>query len=834
MVQTSPDTRFSFVIQGLPADLFKVLRFEGKEAISQPFRFEVTLISGNLDLDLDGALGRQACLTIEVGTHRRQVFGVMDALIHERQTPTGGALRRAVLVPRLSALTFSVQNQIYGCDESVSVLDILQAELMGKDTIGPKQETALRLSDQDVEIHLNETYPDRDYIVQFGESDLDFLHRQLEHWGIFYYFDHTGSAEKLIISDSCLHNDYLPSGNKTVPYRAPSGLARPDQLCVTDLVRHNRRLPHKVVLRDYNYRTPKRSLMAENVIDPNGQGIVTLYGEHFRNEAEGRFLAGIRADEIRCRRAVFSGKATHPGFCPGFLFTLHDHYLSSEFPEDYLLTEVHHRGSQFVPEMGGAQDSTTDAIGYRNSFVALPSTVTFRPERRTPKPRIEGLINAQVEGTDQAIRADLDGEGRYRVRTQFDLSGREKGRASRLTRKAEPYAGPHHGMHFPLVEGTEVILAHVNGDPDRPIIVGCVPNPSAPSVVNRANTGRNRIRTSSGITVDIEDGAKQEGRASQGDVRLAQARRRTSASASSPNSSPAASAAGSGAPAGSASADGADALYRLYVPTGSGASEAYLRLGAYDHTVEGRADTGAVGLFAAHALPTGTDHLTGWLDYADKGHTSLSSERYTGTLADEIADTGGRQTVRVAGDQSLQVGTEAKAANRTETVFGCRELAVKSDDSVTIEGNQTQSIKGNSKTTYSGPKIEWVEKSEVKRVYGASHSEFVGAKSDIAVSASFKLHLAVAAEVFIGFKPSFTLSKAAVTFLSIDWTETKFDKAKIKAKANDIEAGIISGVEATKKSIEASANSAVKVGKDVIDVAKHGINVDIFDFDMNL
>lgn len=122
-----------------------------------------------------------------------------------------------------------------------------------------------------------------------------------------------------------------------------------------------------------------------------------------------------------------------------------------------------------------------------------------------PWPKIDGVINAIVDGERQSTGTSIDDEGRYRVVLPMDEAGTSGGSASRWVRRAQPSAGAGYGMHMPLHIGTEVAIAHVNGDPDRPIILGAVPNAATPSPVVASNGPQSRIRTGSGVVFELDD-----------------------------------------------------------------------------------------------------------------------------------------------------------------------------------------------------------------------------------------------------------------------------------------------------------------------------------------
>ena len=145
------------------------------------------------------------------------------------------------------------------------------------------------------------------------------------------------------------------------------------------------------------------------------------------------------------------------------------------------------------------------AAPWANHFEAIPSDVPFRPERITPLPKIHGLLNAVVNGAIRGDYAELDDAGRYRLRMSYDRSGRIDLGATHPVRMMQPHAGAGYGMHFPLRPGIEVLVGFVNGDPDRPVIVGTAPNPITSSPVEQSNQTQNVLRTGSNNEVVIED-----------------------------------------------------------------------------------------------------------------------------------------------------------------------------------------------------------------------------------------------------------------------------------------------------------------------------------------
>ena len=124
----------------------------------------------------------------------------------------------------------------------------------------------------------------------------------------------------------------------------------------------------------------------------------------------------------------------------------------------------------------------------------------------TPVPRLHGVMHGFVDGATEDNRADIDDQGRYKIKIPFDPVGRKAAEASRYIRMAQPYGGAGHGMHMPLTKDTEVLWTCIDGDLDRPIICGVVPNALQKSVVTEKNRTRNVIRSVSGVEMEFNDG----------------------------------------------------------------------------------------------------------------------------------------------------------------------------------------------------------------------------------------------------------------------------------------------------------------------------------------
>ncbi len=485
------ERRFSFTSSALPEDTFSVVNFKGIEGISRLYEFEITLVSSDPDIDIDTVLRNSVTFSI----HREEketVFHGIAAYFEQLHEVDEQIFYRTLLVPRLWLSDQQHENQLF-LDKTVP--DIIEEILQ-----------QASLTSLDYEFKLTRNYRPWEYICQYRETDFDFISRWMEREGIYYFFEQTDTGEKIIITDNSTVHQELPD-DSTIYYSPPSALVSTEEEEIREFICRQTRLPQKVLLKDYNYRKPSLEIRGEAMVDPNSRGIVYLYGEHFKTPEEGNELAGIRAEEILCREKVFFGEGTATSMRAGYLFDLADHYRDS-CNQQYLIVEVEHEGSQAGFFISGVQEESSEEEGeivYRNKFMVIPADVQFRPERKTEKPRFHGTINAKIDAAGDGQYAEVDEWGRYKVVLPFDMTGKGGGRASRWIRMAQPYSGQGFGMHFPLHKGTEVLLTFVDGDPDRPIIAGSVPNPETMSPVTSGNHTRSIIRTGGNNEIALED-----------------------------------------------------------------------------------------------------------------------------------------------------------------------------------------------------------------------------------------------------------------------------------------------------------------------------------------
>lgn len=454
-------------------------RASGSQQLSGLYDFTVRVQwdeDGGLDREtIDAVLRDPARLGLTQGTDG-SVYGLVRRVemqpVHAPR-PTHYDL---ALVPNLWRLSLVKRSRVY---RDRSHLDVVKDVLT---------QHGFREREHFVD-HTEESYPTHESIVQYRETDLEFVRRLLAHNGIHFHFMQDPGGEVLVLGDRNAAFEPVQHEDQLV-YHAHDFAPDDGEARVWDLRRVDQAGTRRVVAREYNWRTPRTPLRAEQTVDTeSGYGFRDLWGEHFQDDAQGRRLAQIRAELSRVQQEVYVGKTSFRGVQPGSTFELSRHPHES-CNQRYLVIATDER--------------MDDGHEYVNEFKAIPFRVTYRPQT-LPWPRVDGILNAIVDGEQRATATPIDADGRYRVVLPFDETSTSGGRASRWVRRLQPSAGAGYGQHFPLHIGTEVAVACINGDPDRPVIVGAVPNAATPSPVSAGNATQSRIRSGSGIVIELDD-----------------------------------------------------------------------------------------------------------------------------------------------------------------------------------------------------------------------------------------------------------------------------------------------------------------------------------------
>lgn len=454
MFAPANQSAFSLTVDGRSSDL-KVLAFKGEEAISQPYCFDIELVSEQPDLDLEDLLHRQAFLAFDTLGH-----GIHGQIQGVAQGDSGQRLTRyqVSLVPQLAYLQHSAHQRIF---QHKTVPQIVSLVLEGQ---GIQRDA--------FEWRLGTDYPEREYCVQFDETDLAFIQRLCAELGIHYHFQHSPDGHLLVFGDD---QTVFAQADQPTGYAPGSGMVA----AVPVIKRFNVRLEARttgVNLRDYDFRKPRLVLESAAL----GEQLPTLeaqgYPGHFTDRGQGKHLAQRALERYRSDQRQARGEGDQAALVSGQFLKLADH-PRQQWNGLWLVTRVIHQGRQ--PQVLEESVGVVDEQGYRNEFFATPWDVPFRPPLPEARAPLAGYQNAVVTGpADSEIHCDEF--GRVKVQLAWDRHGQSGEHSSCWLRVASAWAHEHYGsVTIPRV-GMEVLVGFVNGDIDMPLVVGCLANGATP------------------------------------------------------------------------------------------------------------------------------------------------------------------------------------------------------------------------------------------------------------------------------------------------------------------------------------------------------------------
>ncbi|MGE7955913.1 type VI secretion system tip protein VgrG [Pseudomonas sp. NPDC089530] len=448
-------THISLTIEGASVDL-QVLSFVGREALNQPFCFDIELVSARPDLKLEELLHKPACLSFGA-TGKGLIHGLVYRIA---QGDSGRKLTRysISLTPQLNYLRHSFNQKIY---QHLSVPKVIAQVLEARGILADAYS-----------FQLGAEYPERVYCTQYDESDLHFIQRLCEEEGIHFHFQHSASGHKLVFGDDQTVFRKLAAVN----YQQDSGMAAEQPV----IKRFNLRLEtrtSRVGRRDYDFEKPRllpegtaKSEFMPDLEDYDYPGL-------FTQKARGKQLASRALERHRSDYQLAEGKGDEPSLVSGHFLTLAAH-PRSEWNDLWLLLEVIHEGKQ--PQVLG-ENITSDVTsnkddfhqGYRNRFLATPWDAHYRPPLEHPKPKSLGSQTAVVTGP-KGEEIHCDRYGRIKVQFHWDRDGQADDNTSCWVRVASGWAGKAYGgIAIPRI-GMEVLVTFLEGDPDQPLVTGCL------------------------------------------------------------------------------------------------------------------------------------------------------------------------------------------------------------------------------------------------------------------------------------------------------------------------------------------------------------------------
>jgi len=448
-------TQRDITVKTALGDTLDFAQMEGFDEISQCFRYEVGLVSKDINIKPEDLLGTPATIFVALTEGVRHFHGfITEFAFHEFREDY--AHYRAVLRPWLWFLSTRSDNRIF---QLKSVVDIIE-------------EVFKTYPDAKLEKRLKKSYPPRDYCVQYRETDLDFVQRLMEHEGIFYHFDHAEDGHTLVLTDT---NSAVKDaeGFATVKFRNESGNVIGQDDVITALYPRSSVRSGTYVHTDYDFTKPASDLMAKSDAPKSHKlagGELYHYPGTYMELSAGDPLAAIRLEEVQAPHVRTLAEGNVRGLWSGVSFALEEFERDAE-NQKYLVLRSEYQMWDDQYRAGMQRQGE----GYGVRLLLAPLSLAFRPERRTPRPLMSGPQTAVVVGpAGEEIYTDK--YSRVKVQFHWDRLGGKDENSSCFVRVSSVWAGSGWGfIQIPRI-GQEVIVDFLEGDPDQPIITGRVYN----------------------------------------------------------------------------------------------------------------------------------------------------------------------------------------------------------------------------------------------------------------------------------------------------------------------------------------------------------------------
>ena len=494
MFSTGSCASFILQIPGVRHD-FKVLAFDGDEAISSLYAIRIELVSERADIDLEGLLSQPAFL--QFGFNKEGIHGrIEDVKVGE----FGRRLIRyeLTLVPALHYLQFSQDQRIF---QNLTVPQII-AQVLQRHGI-----------QSDVFTFQASARASREYCIQYGQSDFDFIRRLCAEDGIAWHHQHSPDNHMLVFTDDQV---FFPRLGAT-PYRQDTGMVAEHPVVDRFTLAFKTRTS-TVTRRDYDLKRPSALLESRFTAEFTPELEDYRYPLLMTSEKQGKQLVRQALERHRSDYQRVEGASNQPMLRSGYLFDLTEH-PRRDCNDMWLLVSLQHKGRQpqVLEEAAGSDTKPVDGFtqGYRNTFSAIPADVIYRPQLPPQKPLLV-CQTARVTGPP-GEEVFCDEYGRVRVEFTWDRAELDSDKSSCWIRVASSWAGEGFGaMTIPRV-GMEVVVTFQEGDTDQPLITGCVPNkvtsPAHPLPTHKTRTvlrSQSSPRSGGYNELSIEDRAGQE------------------------------------------------------------------------------------------------------------------------------------------------------------------------------------------------------------------------------------------------------------------------------------------------------------------------------------
>ncbi len=458
MAKASQAYRETAVSSPLGEDVLLFRRMQAHEELGRLFELHLELLSERSSIAFKDLLGKPMTVSVQLPDQSTRYFSGFVTNLRYLGVRGRYSVFSVTLRPWLWFLTRTADCRIF---QEMSVPDIIKKVFRDFGFSSAFKES------------LSGTYKTWDYCVQYRETAFDFVSRLMELEGIYYYFTHEDGNHTLVLSDDYSSHKTFP-GYATAVYIAPGDRRGFQGECVSELVVGQAVQTGKVALNAFDFEAPTKTLKSATPAGwdyANGTYEVYDYPGNYTESGDGDHYSRVFMEELAAQQERVSGSGNVGGLAAGSLITLQRHPLSEQNRE-YLVLSTDYRLESDTYESTSGGDAGLDV---EVSFVAQDAKRPYRSERLTPKPMVRGPQTAIVVGkSGEEIWTDK--YGRIKVQFHWDRYSESDEKSSCWIRVAHPWAGKTWGAVAVPRIGQEVVVSFLEGDPDRPLVVGSVYN----------------------------------------------------------------------------------------------------------------------------------------------------------------------------------------------------------------------------------------------------------------------------------------------------------------------------------------------------------------------
>ncbi len=462
-VLTTQDNVYLSIDTSLGKDALILNKFKGVESFSDLFEFEAEVYAPSAagddsNLDFTSILSQSVTLHMNFQGNTRHINGIVTqitqgATVSFNQDGGSKTFERTyyhlTIRPQLWLLTLRETCRIF---QNMTTIDIITQVLSNQNiTLQNNVSTA----GQDM----------REYCVQYNESDFAFVSRLMEAAGIAYFFQHDSSSHTMVLSDNSAPfatNDNFPTVNAIY---SPLHLAM-DVAGLFNLEISSQIVSSTYTSQDFNFEQTTTNLQASSNNSNGIQEEVYNYPGNYKDQSTGQTITTTRLGALQFPKDSCRGTTNIPVLEVGKIFTLQGCHRNNA-NQSYVLFRIYHEAVQSV--------ASTEECPYTNKIVFFASSQTYLPPLKTPCPKIYGTQTAIVQGK-AGEEIWTDEYGRIMVKFHWDLSATVNDQVSCWIRYSQGWTGQGWGIVFIPRVGQEVVVTFLNGNPDYPLITGCVYN----------------------------------------------------------------------------------------------------------------------------------------------------------------------------------------------------------------------------------------------------------------------------------------------------------------------------------------------------------------------